>query len=71
MAYNPPRVGQRFRDISMRVQNSDWLVVAIYRASIGVEHAMLRSILDPSAQKTLSLSVLADSSKFSLVETVT
>lgn len=61
------QVGQHYRDLSVEIPDAHWLVVAIYRSVVGIDHVLLRSTRDGSVQKTLALSVLTDSKRFALV----
>ena len=60
-------IGQHYRDLSVEISDAHWLVVAIYRSVVGIDHVLLRSTRDGSVQRTLALSVLTDPKRFALV----
>jgi hypothetical protein len=63
----PVLVGQRYRDLQRVVfghLGRTWTVKALLTGSDGVEYARLVSDLDPTQQKTLAVSVLADPRRF-------
>lgn len=66
MAARKPVVGDRFRNLKVTWQN-EWLVEAIRIGTDGHEYAQLRSVLDHSLRKTLSLSALSEPTRFVLV----
>ena len=70
MSSNSPHVGQQYRDLSTTSHNSDWLIVAIYRTPFGDDHALLRSVRDPTIQKILAVTVIIDDKRFWPIETV-
>ena len=63
-APRPARTGHRYRDLAVETHNSHWLVVAIYRADGGAEHAVLHAVRDGSVRRTLAVRVLEDPRRF-------
>lgn len=59
-------VGDRFRNLKVTWQN-EWIVEAIRMGADGHEYAQLRSVLDHTLRKTLSLSVLSEPTRFVFV----
>lgn len=66
MATRKPVVGDRFRNLKVTWQN-EWIVEAIRMGADGHEYAQLRSVLDHTLRKTLSLSVLSEPTRFVFV----
>jgi hypothetical protein len=65
-------IGQRYRDLEQGVLGrlgKTWTVKALLRASDGFEYAQLVSDFDPTQQKTLAVSVLADARRFERLAT--
>jgi hypothetical protein len=63
--------GQRYRDVSRgvfgRPANSEWIVEAVEADGLGIPHARLAKVANPSVRKTLAAGVLADPSRFEAV----
>jgi hypothetical protein len=71
MASKQPVVGQWYRNIHGTASNAEWDIDRIFRGVDGLQYATLRSVSDRTRLKTLSLSVVADTTRFVLVETGT
>jgi hypothetical protein len=68
MAAKPPQVGQRYRHVGTVFRNAVWVLSDIFTGRDGIEHARLTSAYDSSQSKTVALSVIADTRRFTLVE---
>jgi hypothetical protein len=68
MAKRTVETGQRYRDVQPglfgRFSASDWIVEAVQSDALGIRHARLVSIADPSERKTLAAEVLVDPARF-------
>jgi hypothetical protein len=68
MAKRTVETGQRYRDVQPgifgRSAASDWIVEAVHTDALGLCHARLVSVADPSERKTLSTEVLVDPTRF-------
>ena len=53
--------GQHYRDLR---QGREWLVEAVQTDALGIPHARLVKVSDPTERKTFSAVVLADPSRF-------
>ena len=63
----PIERGQRYRDVHpgrFGALTTEWIIEAIFRGSDGRQHAQLVCASDVTQQKTLSLDVLTDRSRF-------
>ncbi len=69
MANKQPVLGQRYRNLGSSFWNAEWIVNAIFKGTDAVQYADLRSASDHTQHKTLALSVVADATRFALVET--
>jgi hypothetical protein len=63
--------GQRYRDVQPGIYGrsaaSDWIVEAVQTDALGIRHARLVSVADPSERKTLAAEVLVDPARFEQV----
>ena len=63
--------GQRYRvvrpGIYGRSAASDWIVEHVQTDAIGIRHARLVNVADPTIRKTLAAEVLADPTRFEQV----
>jgi hypothetical protein len=64
MAEKKPIIGQRYRDLDVTSWNAEWIIDAIFKGTDGRDYADLRSVSDRTLHKTLSLSVMADLTRF-------
>jgi hypothetical protein len=63
----PIERGQRYRDVHpgrFGASTTEWIIEAIFTGSDGQQHAQLVCASDSTLQKTLSVEVLADRSRF-------
>jgi len=58
------RTGRSYRDLAVETHDSHWRVMMVFRADGGGDQALLRSVRDPSVQRTLALRVLDDPQRF-------
>jgi hypothetical protein len=72
MAKRTVETGQRYRDVKPgrfgRFSTSDWIVEAVQTDALGIRHARLVSVADPSERKTLAAEVLVDPARFEQVK---
>jgi hypothetical protein len=68
MAKRRVEPGRRYRDVRPGIYGrpaaSEWIVEAVETDALGVRHARLVNVADPTEQKTLAADVLADPSRF-------
>jgi hypothetical protein len=70
MSKQPVDRGQRFRDVhpgAFGGSATEWIVVAVFRGTDGVQYAQLVCASDLTLEKTLSVDVLTDRSRFQRV----
>lgn len=67
MAFREPQIGQCYRSVGSISRNAVWVLTAIF-TSHGIDHGRLSAVHDPSDSKTLAVSVIADSKRFTLAE---
>lgn len=69
MVSRQPQVGDRYRNVESTFRNASWILTEVFAYRDGIAHGRLTSIHDTTQYKTLALSVIADPSRFTLVET--
>ena len=69
MAFKEPQIGQHYRSVGSAFRNVVWVLTEIFTSYDGIDHARLTSAHDATDQKTLAVSVIADTNRFILVET--
>lgn len=63
--------GARYRDLQATIfgqPQREWIVLDVYSANDGIEHARLVSAANPAERKTLSVAVLRDRRRFERLE---
>jgi hypothetical protein len=69
MAAKEPQVGQQYRSVGSAFRNAAWVLTEIFTSHDGIDHARLTSTHDSTERRTLALSVVADTRRFTLAET--
>jgi hypothetical protein len=67
MAFREPQIGQCYRRVGSVSRNAVWVLTAIF-TNHGIDHGRLTSVYDASDSKTLAVSVIADTRRFTLAE---
>jgi len=68
MASNQPQIGHRFKNVGTPFRTAVWVLTEIFVGPDGIDHARLTSAYDATERKTIALSVVADSRRFTLAE---
>jgi hypothetical protein len=66
----PVELGHRYRDVhpgAFGASGTEWIVVAVFRGTDGIQYAQLVCASDLTREKTLSVDVLSDKSRFQQV----
>lgn len=66
MAPKQPQVGNQYRDMGTNFRSAVWILNEIFTSRDGIDHARLTSASDPTARKTLAVSVVVDTRRFVL-----
>lgn len=68
MAKRTVEPGQRYREVRLGIYGrsaaSEWIVEQVQADALGILHARLVSVVDPTVRKTLAAGVLADPTRF-------
>jgi hypothetical protein len=67
MAKRAVEPDQRYREVRPGIYGrsaSDWIVEQVQTDALGIRHARLVSVADPTVRKTLAAEVLADPTRF-------
>ncbi len=68
MASKKPQVGDQYRSVGSAFRNAAWVLTEIFTSADGIDHARLTSTHDTTERRTLALSVIADTRRFTLAE---
>ena len=68
MAFKEPQIGQRYRSVGSAFRNAVWVLTEIFTSRDGIDHARLTSTIDATEQKTLAVSIVADTHRFVLID---
>jgi hypothetical protein len=69
MISKDPQVGDQYRCVGSAFRNAAWILTEIFKSRDGIDHARLTSTHDATERRTLALSVVADTRRFTLAET--
>jgi hypothetical protein len=70
MTPQEPQVGQHYRSVGSAFRNAAWILTEIFTSRDGIHHARLTSTHDSTERRTLALSVVADTRRFTLAEAI-
>jgi hypothetical protein len=69
MTAKEPQVGDQYRSVGSAFRHAAWVVTEIFTSRDGIDHARLTSTHDVTERRTLALSVVADTRRFTLAGT--
>jgi hypothetical protein len=68
MTSKDPQIGDQYRSVGSAFRNAAWVLTEIFKSRDGIDHARLTSTHDSTECRTLALSVVADTRRFTLAE---
>jgi len=69
MSSKEPQIGDQYRSVGSAFRNAAWVLTEIFTSRDGIDHARLTSTHDATERRTLALSVVTDTRRFTLAET--